>query len=95
MDNGTVDDLFTQCHQVLIDLQMRLSQTDEQVKQLRILELYYQELDGMLLHILEEVNVGGVRDEEIIEEVIKAAEVDWAIEKTNKMLREGWNATYH
>ena len=85
MDNGTVDDLFTQCHQVLIDLQMRLSQTDEQVKQLRILELYYQELDGMLLHILEEVNVGEVRDEE----VMKAAEIDWAIEKTNKMLREG------
>ena len=85
MDNGTVDDLFAQCHQVLTDLQMRLSQTDEEMKQLRILELYYQELDGMLLHILEEVNVGEVRDEE----VMKAAEIDWAIEKTNKMLREG------
>ena len=85
MDKRTVDDLFAQCHQVLTDLQMRLSQTDEQVKQLRILELYYQELDGMLLHILEEVNVGEVRDEDIM----KAAEIDWAIEKTNKMLREG------
>ena len=85
MDKGTVDDLFAQCHQVLTDLQMRLGQTDEQVKQLRILELYYQELDGMLLHILEEVNVGEVRDEDIM----KAAEIDWAIEKTNKMLREG------